>query len=445
MKYQINILISILLLNVILLNGQSKIERLYLLMASSKDHLSQWDSETLNPETTDTTRPSVLYLFDRGGIKSIDTINFNHKMGSIMSEFSHFDEFKFLYIREQGLKGKWISDKSGTYYFSINEGNYVSILDYSGDAIVMRKANADSISLGCDLRSGRRFIRNGNLYLSFSKCENQIPYNLNIINKNLEIEELGEQTFTFDSYCRAEASPFSRMGSNGGFPFNKIGELVLSFSENIDLDLWKKVYFQYPYKVDAKKYSNINFLMKTPACNKEVLYKRLYSGATDSIAAYYIYDKNTKRLDSMSTHFNILGMNLYKDYFGFGTLILNPTYSKNKTKDMPTVSRYSNKYGPIPNLQYNTGKFFIWDLNKNDFKTYSFDDIDTELLSIHEDWVYFRIYDEIRRIKLSDLNAKNYKQKTELLYKDKERVPHIHHVFWAPEMPLKVEYVEAKR
>lgn len=441
MKYLKTILVSIFLLNVIFLNGQTKTNRLYFLMASSHDHISHWDSEALNPETTDTTRPSVLYLFDRGGLKSIDTINFNHKMGSTMSECRHFEEFKFFYIREQGLKGNWISDKSGTYYFSINEGDYVSIIDYSSDTIVLRKAVTDSINNGCYLLGGPPYFKNNQLYYSFSQCDNQVNYNRNLISKSLFIEELGEEAFKNSQYQTSESSLFYRMGKNHGLPFDKDGKLYSRFIQ--DIGPKKLIDFQFPYKVNSKKYANVIYLLKIPSCNIEVLYKGLYSGATDSITTYYIYNKTMKQLDSIHTNFNILGMNLHKDYLGFGTLILNSAYSKNKAKDMPPVSRYSNKFGPIPNLQYNTGKFFIWDLNKNDFKTYFFDDIDTELLSIHEDWVYFRIYDEIRRIKLSDLNTKNYKQKTELLYKDKERVPHIHHVFWAPEMPLKVEYVKS--
>lgn len=440
-----NFMLFAIILKVLILNGQSKIDRMYLLMSSSTDHISHWDSKALNPITTDTTKPAVLYMLDRGGIKSIDTINFDQKKGSIMPECRHFDEFKYFYIREKGFKGSWVSDKSGTYYDTYSEGNFVSVLDYSGDTIVLRKANADSIAQSCNLLGGKTYFLNNELYYSFSQCEYQVNYHRNVIDKYFNIIALGEQEFIYNQYQRSESNSFYRMSSEAGFPFNKKRRLVLNIDSRINKEDWKEVYFQFPYKVDIKKYFSILYLLKTEKANKEVLYKILYSGSTDSITTYYIHDKITKRLDSMNTHFNILGMNLYKNYLGFGTLILNSKYSKNKTKDMPAISRYSNKYGPIPNLQYNTGKFFIWDLNKNDFRTYSFDDNDTELLSIHEDWVYYRIYDEIRRIKLSDLNTKNYKQKTELLYKDKERVPHIHHVFWAPEMRFKVEYVKPSK
>lgn len=443
MNYRTIIVIFTMFMNVIQLNGQAKINQFYLLMASSDDHISHWHSEDLNLETADTTRPSILYLLERGELKSIDTINFNQRIGSIMPECRHFEGFKFFYIREKGLKGKSISDNSGTYYFSFNEGNYVSVLDYSGDTIILRKANADSISLGCELINGHSFINmSKNLVNSFSMCDDQIIYEKNIINKYLKVDKIPEKVFYDGLYSISESSLFGR--TLGGFPFNKKGELVLSFDGNIDIELWKKVYFQFPYKINSKKYANVNYLLKTPSCNKEVLYKRLYSGATDSITAYYIYDKNTKHLDSMNTHFKILGMNLYKDSIGFGMLLNNASYKLNAMSEMPSVSRYSNKYGIIPNLQYFTGKFFIWNLDRNDFKVYEMGDLDTELLSIHEDWVYFRIFDEIRKIKLSDLDSRDYKQKTELLLKDRIRVPNIHHVFWAPEMPLKVEWVGVK-
>ena len=84
----------------------------------------------------------------------------------------------------------------------------------------------------------------------------------------------------------------------------------------------------------------------------------------------------------------------------------------------------------------------LWNLHTNDFNIYAFDDLDTELLSIHDDWVYFRVFDELRRIALPDLESPEYQQKSELLYQDRDIVPNIHHIFWAPEMPVRVEWVK---
>ncbi|MCB9247048.1 MAG: hypothetical protein H6613_00055 [Ignavibacteriales bacterium] len=83
----------------------------------------------------------------------------------------------------------------------------------------------------------------------------------------------------------------------------------------------------------------------------------------------------------------------------------------------------------------------LWNLHTNDFNIYAFDDLDTELLSIHDDWVYFRVFDELRRIALPDLESPEYQQKSELLFQDRDIVPNIHHVFWATEMPARVEWV----
>lgn len=418
-------------------------EQMYLLMASSKDRISYWHSEELNPDRIDTTRSSILYLLNKGNLKSINTINFNQKLNTIMPECRHFEEFKFFYIREKVVKGKWLQDRSvDSFYASNYIDNYVSILDYSGDKIVLRKANANTIANGCDLIPGPIYIKHNQLYYSFSQCDFQVNYNRNIINKFLQIDELGEETFDNNQYERGECSIFYRLGTKNGLPFDKEGKLYSKFVQ--DNDFKKIVDFQFAYKIDSKRYSNIQYLLKTPSCNKVVLYKNARSSHTDSLTTYYIYNTVTKSLDSIVTNYRILGMDLYKNHISYGILTLHPSFMSNKPKDMPPTSRYSNKYGFIPNLQYNTGKFFIWDLDRNDFKVYDMGDLDTELLSIHDDWVYFRIFDEIRKIKLSDLDSRDYKQKTELLLKDRIRVPNIHHVFWAPEMPLKLEWVTAK-
>ena len=420
-------------------------EQMYLLMASSQDYSPFQSSTDRYPNRINNTLPSVLYMLQLGNLESVDTINFNYKEKTLMNECRHFEKFKFFYISEKVVKGNWLQDSSvDSFYASSYIDNYVSILDYSGDKIVLRKANADTIANGCDLLRGRSYIQNNELYYSFSQCNYQPDYYRNLINKYLQIIELTEDVYLKNSYQLAEPSIFYRMGTSAGFPFNKKGELVLNINANLDLQMWNKVDFQFPYKVDSKRYSNIRYLLKIPSCNKAVFYKSARNSHTDSLTTYYIYNTVKKSLDSIGTNYRILGMDLYKNHISYGILTLHPSFMRNKPKDIPPTTRYSNKYGFIPNLQFNTGKFFIWDLERNDFKVYVMGDLDTELLSIHEDWVYFRIFDEIRKIKLSDLDSRDYKQKTELLLKDKIRVPNIHQVFWAPEMPLRVEWVTAK-
>jgi|GEM_PF-4472717 len=421
--------------------GQSKFseEKLYLLLTSSKDHISSWESDEVNKVESDSTIPSILFLLENQNLKLIDTINFYPKIGSIMPECRHFEKFGFFYIRENRIKGSWVSDKSGKYYDLNEYEDLISILDYSTDTIYIRKAVADSILSGCFNLHGASYYKwDGTLQYTFSQCDNQKIYNRNVINKDLLIEEIQEQTFLNGLYCLSEASFFFR--HQGGYPFNRNGNLVMSFNGENDIKDWRKIDFQFPYAVDVEKYSCIVHLLKYPTFNKEVFFKRLYDGSTDSIITYYIYDRLTAELDSISTTFYIYSMNIYNDIVGYGTLALNPSFNRNLQKDLPNNSRYNKKYGVTPNLQFHTGSFYLWNLQTNDFTVFSFNDIDTELLSIHDDWVYFRLFDEIRRIRLDDLYLTDYQKNTELLYKDKDRVPHIHHVFWAPEMPLKVEW-----
>ena len=412
--------------------------KLYLLMASSEDLITHWNSDQLNPLESDTTKPSILFVLENKKLKTIDTINFNQRINTKMLECRHFEEFKFFYIRERDNHAKAL--KGSEWQLSFEDLNYVSVLDYSGDEIVVRKAIADSIANFCWLFKGGAYLQENQLAYTFSECENQLPYNRNLINKYLQIDEIMEKTFFNGGYERTESSYFYR--NQMGYPFDKEGNLVRVFIR--DSDVGRIAAFQFPYKVNSKIYSNIKFLLKSPLDEKEILFKELYSGASDSITTYYIYDKSLKQLDSISTAYKMFGMNLYQNKIGYGTLSLNPGYSKQPERDMPSPSRYSKKFGFVPNLQYNTGKFYIWNLHTNDFNIYAFDDLDTELLSIHEDWVYFRVFDELRRIALPDLESPEYQQKSELLYQDRDIVPNIHHVFWAPEMPVRAEWVKGR-
>jgi hypothetical protein len=66
------------------------------------------------------------------------------------------------------------------------------------------------------------------------------------------------------------------------------------------------------------------------------------------------------------------------------------------------------------------------------------------LLQIENDWIYYREFDEIHRIRLNNSKL-DYDIKTdELLCKDKDIIPNVHHIFWAKKSKLKVEYVKPK-
>ena len=68
------------------------------------------------------------------------------------------------------------------------------------------------------------------------------------VNKYLKVDKIPKKVFYDGLYSISESSLFGR--TLGCFPFNKKGELVLSFDGNIDIELWKKVYFQFTYKIN---------------------------------------------------------------------------------------------------------------------------------------------------------------------------------------------------
>ena len=95
--------------------------------------------------------------------------------------------------------------------------------------------------------------------------------------------------------------------------------------------------------------------------------------------------------------------------------------------------RYTTKFGaPMDNGSYLLGKFYIYNVCTNQFSVFASNEIDTELLLLHDGWVYLRQFDTLKRVKLTNLKADLDESKMELLFKDLDIVPNIHHMFITP-------------
>lgn len=120
-------------------------------------------------------------------------------------------------------------------------------------------------------------------------------------------------------------------------------------------------------------------------------------------------------------------MNTYGACLTYGTLI---RHTRVGVANQNLDTRYTTQYGtPMDNGGYLLGKFYLYDVCTNQFTIYSSKEIDTELLLLHDGWVYLRQFDTLKRIELSNLKTDVDASKMEVLYRRPDIVPNIHHMF----------------
>ena len=68
-------------------------------------------------------------------------------------------------------------------------------------------------------------------------------------------------------------------------------------------------------------------------------------------------------------------------------------------------------------------------------------DKDSEVLTIRKDWIYYRVFDEIRKVFLNREKKEINWDTEEIVIKDRDRIPYVHHIFWAPKSELIEEWI----
>ncbi|MCR9134187.1 MAG: hypothetical protein NXI08_16595 [bacterium] len=414
------LLIIIIILNLNTLLSQNA--EMYFIVSSSKDLVTNTKFKNYL-STQDSTKITLLCRLNKDNIlEVVDTLNYAYNKKTFIEVIRHFEEYGVVFIRELENFYPFIEDNPK----SISLNRYFTVIDYSSGEIKIRKARFDSLSnQNCQLLNGNAYDDDHSLLYTFSFCKEQIPYERNVIDKFLNVHELKESIFLKRSYAGGSSGFFYR--NNSGIPFidGNLSSTYYKGSEKRHINI-----FQFGRgSFDDEKYSGIEFLLRSPNHSYEIFFKRQFGGARDSLCTYYLYEKRKQIVDSVIMTESIMGMNIYDDKFGYGTLGVNGKYNPpNDTSDLK--SRYTEVFGLQPDLRYQTGKFFIWDLEENRLKVFDFSDLDVELLSIFDDWVYYRHFDEIRRFEIGVMRTDTNDFKPELVFKDVDKVPNVHHVFW---------------
>ncbi len=421
------LLLLLLLGNLFMAYRPLQAQHLYFLMAHSEDLINDGhpDYKTTFPQN-DSTKLAILFKYTADSLQVVDTVNFDWKRNSKIKELRHFDDFRFFFMEEEENFDAAEYWAAGDKFFE--RQHFISTIDYSSDTLIIRKANRDSLLLDFVRINGPAFIQNGYPGYIFSVDPvSNLHSDKKIINKNLHVSGISIKNYLDSIYISTEAGYFLRI--RYGLPYNKQGKLVQGF-DRTKVNEWLEVLIHPPYNErDGKYYKSFSYLVKKPDFRYLIGHKEKFGGGTDSLTTYYTYNKTQAAWDSITIPYRIAGMNTYGDCLAYGALIRHKRKGANEKLDM----RYTTKFGaPMDNGSYLLGKFYIYNVCTNQFSVFASNEIDTELLLLHDGWVYLRQFDTLKRVKLSNLKADLDESKMELLFKDLDIVPNIHHMFITP-------------
>jgi len=94
--------------------------------------------------------------------------------------------------------------------------------------------------------------------------------------------------------------------------------------------------------------------------------------------------------------------------------------------------RYDFTFGNMPNVAIYPGILYLYHIPSHKMIKWYPGDRDSEIITIHEGIIYYRVFDEIRTVELDTIKNEINWPSQKLLIKDKKRVPNIHWMFFAP-------------
>lgn len=450
-SYFLSIIFSLVILSSCLGQVKNEAESLYLVMSAGKDVRTQYAYDPRGEYGVDSVILNLLWKVNFDKLEVVDTLNFNHQLNNETYHFRHFDEYKWFFIKEKEyytLKDYEQSEHSGKKLSRANV--YFSVLDYGDDDLVLRKVDAKLFEpFVKNTNHGKSYIVNEELHYNFSSDSDRTYYGNRVIDKRFSNpHKVSEETYINNFYSKVESGFYSR--GKHGYPFGKDGKLKFSWSR-VNFKEWSDALFQVPSSEgDGLRYSNFQVTYSTPSSNYLIGQKYDFEGKADSSNLHYILTKTTEIWDSFYLPKYCRGFNVYGDELLYGSGINEACNGQDDDCFIDSIvqfkimypDKYSEKYGYHPFIPRMQGSIWMYHIPRKKYVEYSADDRDIEFLQIIDDRIYYRVYDEIRRMRL-DMSGSYFDEDTmEVLAKDKDVIPHVHHIFYGPKVDqLKVEWV----
>jgi hypothetical protein len=422
MKYFILALIS-LVCKFDWLHSQS-FENIYLVMAYIDDYTryKHEPSNTINREYK-----KIIYKIDSDSLLIFDTLNVakNHAMNNLVQ----FSDENLIYFEERDM------------YEGISP-RFFSFLDTKDDSIIIKRydSSMDASFLGYAW------------YLNTFKCKDLLYIKIeqqpgvlygDAVNRNFEKKEVELEDFR-NVYNEGLTSGFQRgIGYLFHYPLDNYNKLKITTGQKKYEDM-PDAPVQIPVELRDTLIKSVGVEINTQNYFVGRGYYRNDSLNINRPTYYWIYDKQMDTWDTLifsgSEIFNfkicsnwMYGTRSLKDDSASKRKRLgSEEYEKLLNEEVASIrSKYNLENGSTPILFDKTGNIMLYHIPTKTRTIWNTGDKDSEALLIRENKLYYRKYDELRSVNLDIKNFGIIKSSDELIVKEKNVIPFIHHIFFS--------------
>ncbi len=436
-------------------------DRLYLHLITSYKY-REFGVGDIRPGYLEGDSPEILWRVEDHKIQMLDTLSVATHLNMRLQEITDLAAQKWLFFREDLKKGGNWDDR------------YVqSILDYKGDSLVLRRLfSSYSEFRGHSLRVAEIIGENNDIVWSGYNCIDDKTDNLGF-NRYFKKLEVSEDDFQYMTLYGTSLFiyPFFPYGS---YIFDKNGILRIFYGMRCGRKRKREEYLKTNLQVpEDMRTDSAALLININVPESDYIVTTLETNYTEYISeakkkeheekfknAVWVKHKQTGAFEMLDVPVNWRHMAGYKNWL-YGTVhdtkwLENYQYYGDDKKGHSRqweffkmqgidTSRYNCKSWEIPPLFMGaTGELFLYYIPTRKKIHWATGDLDSEFIKLEDGWIYYRVFDELRRVPLDEDRLEVVWEKEELLAKDKNIIPYVHHIFWHKKSKVYEEWTTRK-
>ena len=369
----------------------------------------------------------LLYKLNNEDLVLVDTLNATDNQ--YMERLIHFPDYKLFYYVESGID---ILENSDKYYFTM--------FDYQNGDLVFRRYYTGWDTLWTEDSYdyfGFAFLDSNNLYIvNESYIDTSGKFNHLGIDRYFNKKYAGYNEYN-NIYEPGISGFQDKFYNSVSFPWGNTSLLKITW----DSDYNKMGDFKYQL---PEKYKNEQDSIYEIIINNEnylILNSEYRSFTLDTMKTVYVYNKKDSIWEDIKLPGNYIRVRNWKDWL-YGMEVradsidfiekYHELIEEKAYREMIFLKKkYNSDNGNPPNLNNYTGKMYLYYIPYKKLIAWNSKDRDSEIIMIINGKIYYRVFDELRRVEL-DEQKKNINWRSDvLLVKNKDIIPYVHHIFFS--------------
>lgn len=369
--------------------------------------------------------PKIIYKLNGQSLIPLDTMN--SEEGYYLRDFVQFPDHNLIYFVEEEYKN-----------FEQTRKFNISFFDYDNDSLIIRRIKSTNTSLFKNFSYDPfSFVRNNDIYI----C-NQWEFDL----QHDKIRRFAfDRDFNLSEVNYKDAHNIYAFGASGyheqlffsyKYPFNGFPKLKIKWES--DYEKMPDARFQLPRNLID--YSNPKLFVE--ANNENYIIGVLGKGARNYIYGtdrLLIYKKKTRSWDTLTLKGEEPIGRIWKNWI-YGTKIWRDYKTIDDEKTEKTLKKlYHN--GVMDDSWFRDNTLFLYHIPGKKMIEWKPKNGDSEIIQIIDGIIYYRVFDELRKVRLDEKILNIDWSTDELIVKNKDIIPYVHHIFFSNTTQTKCEEV----